>query len=56
MIDIEMEDLAHVLNTNNYSIDDDACAKYVKREAYSDDGLAFIRTAEVAIKILNGEI
>lgn len=56
MIDIEMEDLVHVLNTNNYTVDDEACDDYVKREAFSNDGLAYQRTGDIAIKILNGEI
>lgn len=56
MLDIQMDELAYVLNTNNYGIDEEACSEYVKREAYSDDGLAFVRTADAAIKILHGEI
>jgi len=54
MIDIEMDELAHVLNTNNYGIDEGACISYVKREAYSDDGKAYVRIGDIAIKIING--
>lgn len=56
MMDIKMGELAYILNTNNYGIDEEACKKYVKNECYSDDGKAYVRTAEAAMKILNGEI
>jgi hypothetical protein len=56
MIDINMDELAYVLNTNNYGVDEEACKKYIKQEAYSDDGKAYVRTADAAIKIFNGEI
>jgi len=53
MLDIEMDELAFVLNTNNYSVDEKACEEYVKRENYSGDGRAYVRTADLAIRILN---
>ena len=56
MIDINLEDLAYVLNTGNYHIDEKACEDYVKRECYSGDGKAYERTGNVAIKILDGKI
>lgn len=56
MMDIEMDELAYVLNTNNYETDANACLEYVKRECYSDDGKAHERTADIAIRILRGKI
>ncbi len=56
MLDVEMDELAYVLNTGNYAIDDTACLKYVERETYSDDGKAYMRTADAAEKILIGAI
>lgn len=55
MMDVQLEDLSHVLNTYAYSISDQACLEYIKREAFSDDGKAYKRTADIAIKILEGK-
>lgn len=52
MMDIEMDDLAYTLNSNTYSINKKACEEYCKRENYSDDGKAYVRTADVAMEIL----
>jgi hypothetical protein len=54
MLDIKMKELASVLNAGNYSVDEDACVNYVTRENCADDGKAYVRTAEAAIKILGG--
>lgn len=56
MIDIKMEELADVLNNNRYSVDAAACKKYCQTHCFSDDGQAYVRTADIAIKILKGEI
>lgn len=53
MTDIDIANLANILNEGNYSVDADACLKYIKREAFSDDGKAYERTGDVAIKLLN---
>lgn len=52
MMDIEMEDLAYTLNSNTYSVDKKACEEYCKRENYSDDGKAYIRTANIAMEVM----
>jgi len=56
MMDIDLGELDDVLNTNSYSINKKACKIYCKNENFSDDGKAYIRTAKLAKKILDGEI
>lgn len=56
MMDIEMSELEAVLNTNNFGIDEAACLEYCERENFSDDGKAYIRTADAVEKILNNKI
>ena len=52
----KMKDLAKRLNTNNYSINKEACLKYIKKELFSGDGKAYARTADLAIKILEWKV
>jgi hypothetical protein len=56
MIDVKIGELATTLNTFDYAVDEQACLAYVKRETFSDDGKAYIRTADAAIKILEGRV
>lgn len=56
MEDISSSDLPDTLNNNRYGVDEKACVAYCKREIFSDDGKAYMRTAQAAIQILNGEI
>jgi hypothetical protein len=56
MIDVSLTELADVINAGKYSVDDKSCKEYCKRENMSDDGMAFVRTANAAVSILNGEI
>lgn len=52
MIDINISDLAATLNENKYSISIDKCNEYISKHCFSNDGLAYIRTADVVEKIL----
>lgn len=56
MMDVEMGELAVVLNTNSYFVDEEACKQYCKEHCFSDDGKAFERTGDAIIKVLNGEV
>lgn len=56
MKDIGLSELADTLNNYDYGVDEQSCVNYCKREIFSDDGKAYVRTAQVAIQILNGEI
>jgi hypothetical protein len=56
MIDISMSELENTLNNDTYNINENACKEYCKRENFSDDGRAYIRTVDAAIKILDGQI
>lgn len=56
MMDIDLGELAAVLNAGIYSVDEKACKVYCKNENLSDDGKAYVRTANAAIKILSGEV
>ena len=55
MMDIGVDDIVSVLNDNKYKVDATACEEYCKREAYSSDGKAYVRTADVIVKILSGK-
>lgn len=56
MMDIQIGELADTLNKCNYrNPDETECVRYVKECCYSDDGKAYMRTADVAMKILEGK-
>lgn len=52
MMDIEINKLKEVLESG-CNVDLEECKKYCKRECFSDDGKAYIRTAKIAISILD---
>lgn len=56
MLDIEMVELAAVLNTSAYSVDAAACKTYCKAQCFSDDGKAYERIGNAVIKVLKGEV
>jgi len=56
MIDIELGELAAVLNTNSYSANVEGCNKYIAEHCLSNDGKAYFRTANAIVKILKGEV
>lgn len=58
MVDVEMGELANVLNSGVYSelLDPKACKTYAKQHCYSDDGKAYQRIANAVIKVAKGEI
>jgi len=54
MIDVALEDLPSMLNSGDYSVDKGKCKQYCREHCFSDDGKAFERVANAAIKILGG--
>jgi hypothetical protein len=56
MTDIELGNLAAVLNTNSYSVSVEGCNKYIAEHCLSNDGKAYFRTANAVIKVLKGEV
>lgn len=52
MMDIEMDELEYVLNAGSYFVNSDACKKYCEVENFSSDGRAYVRTVDVAERIL----
>lgn len=59
MMGIKMKDLKRVLNTNAYVFDAESveyCKEYAKKYCYSDDGKAYIRTANAIKKVAECKI
>jgi len=56
MMDVCMSELSTILNTHSYSVDPKKCKEYVKENCYSDDGKAYLRTANAIMKVFRGEI
>jgi len=56
MKDITIPDLAKVLNEERYGASEQAWLKYCKAHMHSDDGKAYVRIADLAVKILEKKI
>lgn len=57
MTDTTTKNLACDLNDSNYKIpNEEDCLSYTERENYSSDGKAYVRTSNIAIKILEGSL
>lgn len=56
MTDIELGELAAVLNTNSYSVNVEGCKQYVFDHCLSNDGKAYVRTTDAIVQILNGKV
>lgn len=52
MMDIDMVDLESVLNTASFYVDSGKCKEYVKRECFSGDGKAYVRTADSIVGVV----
>lgn len=59
MLDVEMGELATVLNTEVYRIDESKLhyyKNYAQQHCFSDDGKAYERTAQAVLKVAKGEV
>ena len=59
MIDVDIGELALVLNTSTYDFDPTSATEfeeYAKKHCFSNDGQAYARTADAILKVAKGEI